>query len=53
MDEHNKHQVILLLSQGWTDLVTIQEHVGISDEEMSKIIDWLYEEEYIITHTVH
>jgi hypothetical protein len=52
MDEL-KHQVILLLAQGWTDLASIQEHADISDGDMSEIVQWLVDEEFIITHTIH
>lgn len=52
MDEL-KHQVIVLLAEGWTDLSAIQEHVDITDEDMGEIVQWLVEEEFIILHSVH
>jgi hypothetical protein len=52
MDEI-KEEVIHLLINGWTSLEAIQKELELSDETMGEILEWLIDEEYIITHTIH
>ena len=48
-----KHKVVYLLVQGWTDFGAIQQRLEIADEDMHEIMQWLIEEDYIRTHTIH
>lgn len=55
MDEEEiiKQKVLYLLVHGWNSLEAIQEHLEISDENMGGILQWLVDEQYITTHTIH
>lgn len=57
MDEYEeesiKHRVLYLLVHGWTNLQAIQEELEIPDEDMGEIVQWLIDEDYIVTHTIH
>ena len=54
MDEEViKHRVLYLLMHGWNSLGAIQEYLELSDEDMGIILQWLVDEQYIITHTIH
>ena len=52
MDEIKK-RVLFLLADGWENFEEIQDHLGIDDEDMSDVIDWLEEEEFLVPHTIH
>lgn len=52
MDEI-KEEVIHLLVNGWSSLTAIQKELELSNEVMGEILQWLIEEEYIVTHTIH
>lgn len=51
--EVSKQKVLYLLKQGWTNMVLIQRHLDISEEDMECIVKWLFEEEYLKVHTIH
>ena len=55
MDEEEfiKHRVLYLLMHGWNSLQAIQEQLKIPDENMGAIVQWLIDENYIVTHTIH
>jgi predicted transcriptional regulator len=48
-----KQKVLYLLMNGWNSLDAIQKHLELSNESMGIILQWLVEEQYIITHTIH
>jgi predicted transcriptional regulator len=52
-EEFVKQKVLYLLMHGWNSLIAIQEHLELSDENMGAILQWLVDEQYIITHTIH
>jgi len=52
-DEVIKNKVLYLLMHGWNSLGAIQEHLELSDESMGIILQWLVDEGYIKTHTIH
>ena len=52
-EEFIKGRVLYLLMHGWNSLGAIQEHLKISDENMGIILQWLVDEGYINTHTIH
>lgn len=52
-EEFVKQKVLYLLMHGWNSFGAIQEHLELSDENMGEILQWLVDEQYIITHTIH
>lgn len=52
-EEFVKQKVLYLLMHGWNSFGAIQEHLELSDENMGVILQWLVDEQYIITHTIH
>jgi hypothetical protein len=48
-----KQRVLYLLMHGWNSLDAIQEHLELSNENMGIILEWLVDEGYIVTHTIH
>lgn len=52
-EEFIKHRVLYLLMHGWNSLQAIQEQLELSDENMGMIVQWLIDENYITTHTIH
>lgn len=52
-EEFIKHRVLYLLMHGWNSLQAIQEQLKIPDENMGEIVQWLIDENYIVTHTIH
>lgn len=52
-EEFIKHRVLYLLMHGWNSLQAIQEQLELSDESMGVIVQWLIDENYITTHTIH